>query len=176
MSKYILAIDQGTTGTTRIRRNGTFVAKVNEEYRQIYPQPGWVEHHPGDIWKSVVSCIRKVFEVTGTSGQDVAAIGITNQRETALIWERATGRPIYNAVVWQCRRTTRFCESLKKKGLGPKIRKRTGLVVDPYFSASKFKWILDEVSGSRAGVRRGELVGGTIDTYLIGKLTMGTPM
>lgn len=172
---YILAIDQGTTGTTvsLMHRDGNFIAKVNEEYRQIYPRPGWVEHNPEDIWNTAISCIRKVFEATDVSGQDVAAIGITNQRETSLIWERATSQPIYNAIVWQCRRTTNFCEHLKKKGLEKKIVKKTGLVVDPYFSASKFKWILDEISGSRTRVRKGELVGGTIDTYLVWRLTNG---
>ena len=175
MTKYILAIDQGTTGTTvsLIRQDGSFVAKANKEYRQIYPRPGWVEHNPEDIWNSALSCVRQVFEMADVSGKEVAAVGITNQRETSLIWERKTGKPIYNAIVWQCRRTTNFCGGLKKKGLTKKIVKKTGLVVDPYFSASKLRWILGEIPGSRARVRKGELVGGTIDTYLIWRLTGG---
>ena len=174
-TKYILAIDQGTTGTTVsiIHQDGSCIAKVNEEYEQIYPRPGWVEHNPEDIWNSVVSTLRKALESAAITGEQVAAIGITNQRETTVIWDRQTNKPIYNAIVWQCRRTTEFCEGLTKKGKADLIQKRTGLVIDPYFSGSKFRWILNEVSGSRKRARNGQLAGGTIDSFLLWRLTGG---
>ena len=173
MTQYILAIDQGTTGTTisLVCQNGKFGANVNKEHRQIYPQPGWVEHNPTEIWQNTVACISQTLHATHISGHQIAAIGITNQRETSLIWEKKTGKPLYNAIVWQCRRTTKFCEELKQNRLGDIIFKKTGLVIDPYFSASKFKWILDKIPGLRDRVQKGEVLGGTMDTYLIWKLT-----
>lgn len=175
MSKYIMAIDQGTTGTTvsLINQQGESIAKVNEEFEQIYPKAGWVEHNPEHIWKSVESCISKTLELGHIKGRDIAGIGITNQRETTIVWNRKTGKPIYNAIVWQCRRTTDFCEKLKKKGLANKIKNKTGLVVDPYFSGSKFNWILNNVKGAKVKARKGELAGGTIDTFLLWRLTKG---
>ena len=171
----ILTIDQGTTGTTigLMDSKGEFFEKVSEEYPQIYPQPGWVEHRVHDIWNSVLSGIQKIFEFTSYESSQIIAIGITNQRETSLIWERDSERPIHNAIVWQCRRTTDFCEKLKEQGLEDKIIEKTGLVIDPYFSASKLKWLLDHLSGSRLRVKKGELLGGTVDSYLIWKLTQG---
>ncbi len=169
-----MAIDQGTTGTTVsiIHADGTSVAKVNEEYEQIYPQPGWVEHNPEHIWRTVVSCLRKTLELGRVNPHDIAAIGITNQRETSVIWERETNKPIYNAIVWQCRRTTDYCNALKKKkGLEKLIKAKTGLVVDPYFSASKFNWILNHVSGAKKRAEKGELAAGTIDTFVLWRLT-----
>ncbi len=173
--KYIMSIDQGTTGTTvsLIHQDGTSVAKVNEEFEQIYPQAGWVEHNPDQIWRSVVSCTRKLLEIAHIDGKNIAAIGITNQRETSLIWEKDTGKPIYNAIVWQCRRTTSLCEKLKKQGLEKSIRKKTGLVLDPYFSATKLQWILDYVPSARARAKEGKLAAGTIDTFLLWRLTGG---
>ncbi|MCB0385455.1 MAG: glycerol kinase, partial [Bdellovibrionales bacterium] len=170
-----MAIDQGTTGTTVsiIHQDGSCVAKVNEEYEQIYPQPGWVEHNPEHIWNSVVSTLRKALEAASIKGEQIAAIGITNQRETTVVWDRKTHKVIYNAIVWQCRRTTDFCEELKKKGKAPLIQAKTGLVVDPYFSGSKFRWLLNEVKGARKRAEAGELAGGTIDTFLLWRLTGG---
>lgn len=174
-TQYILSIDQGTTGTTVsiIGQDGKCLAKTNEEFEQIYPRPGWVEHNPEAIWLSVISSIRKTLELAKISGQQIAGIGITNQRETAVIWDRKTQRPIYNAIVWQCRRTTLFCEKLKKKGKAKLIQNKTGLVVDPYFSGSKFRWILDEVGQARKRASQGQLAGGTIDTFLLWRLTSG---
>ena len=173
--KVILAIDQGTTGTTVAVMNtrGTVLGSVNFEFPQIYPQPGWVEHDPEAIWQSVVKGIRAVFRKGWCQPRDVLCIGITNQRETALLWERSTGKPIANAIVWQCRRTTAFCDSLRRKGLEPAITEKTGLVLDPYFSASKFRWLLDHAPDARARARRGEVAAGTIDTYLLARLTGG---
>lgn len=174
-TKYILAIDQGTTGTTVsiIDQDGSCAAKVNEEYEQIYPQPGWVEHNPEHIWKSVLSTIRQALEQASLRGDQIAAIGITNQRETTVVWDRKTHQPIYHAIVWQCRRTTDFCEPLKRKAAAATIQQKTGLVVDPYFSGSKFRWILNEVKGARKQADKGELAGGTIDTFLLWRLTGG---
>lgn len=174
-AQYILSIDQGTTGTTVsiIHQDGSCVGSATKDYRQIFPQPGWVEHHPDDIWNSVVSSIRQVLDATQISGHQLAAIGITNQRETTLIWDRKTHQPIYNAIVWQCRRTTEFCEGLKKKKVEPLLKKKTGLVIDPYFSGSKYRWLLNEVNGARRRARAGELLGGTIDSFLLWKLTHG---
>ncbi len=175
MPQYILSIDQGTTGTTAllIDSGGMVVGKVNKEYRQIFPRPGWVEHDPEDIWASVVATIKALLAKTGVKPQDIAGIGITNQRETVVLWERQTHRPVYNAIVWQCRRTTEFCEKLRAKGLSKMIAKKTGLVIDPYFSGSKIRWILENVSGARARAVRGELAVGTIDSFLTWRLTGG---
>jgi glycerol kinase len=170
-----MAIDQGTTGSTVMimDQGGRTVTKVNKEYPQIYPKPGWVEHNPEDIWSSVVSTIGETLAKSGLNPSSIAAIGITNQRETTMIWDRHTGKPIYNAIVWQCRRTTDFCEKLKKAGKGKMIAKKTGLVIDPYFSGSKFRWILENVANARKRATNGELAGGTVDTFLLWRLTGG---
>lgn len=175
MPHYIMAIDQGTTGTTvaLLDTGGRVVAKHNQEYPQLYPKPGWVEHNPEDIWSSVTQSISKVLSQAGINPKELAAIGITNQRETTLVWERKTHKPIYNAIVWQCRRTTEFCEKLKKQNKSKLISNKTGLVIDPYFSATKFKWILDHVPGARRRAQNGELVGGNVDSFLIWRLTEG---
>ncbi len=173
--KYIMAIDQGTTGTTvnLIHRDGTSIAKVNEEFEQIFPQPGWVEHNADHIWQSVLSGIRKVLELSQLEAKNIAAIGITNQRETSLIWDKESGKPIHNAIVWQCRRTTKSCEKLKKQGYDKLVKRKTGLVLDPYFSATKLQWTLDNVTGARKKAQAGQLAAGTIDTFLLWKLTQG---
>ena len=173
--RVILAIDQGTTGTTVAVMNtrGALLGSVNHEFTQIFPKPGWVEHEPEAIWKSVLKGIRAVFRKGLCKPADIACIGITNQRETALLWERRTGKPVGRAIVWQCRRTASFCESLRKKGLEPMVRDRTGLVLDPYFSASKFRWLLNGIDGARGRARRGEIAAGTIDAYLLARLTGG---
>ena len=173
--RVILAIDQGTTGTTVAVMNtrGVLLGSVNHEFPQIFPKPGWVEHEPEAIWKSVLKGIRAVFRKGLCAPADIACIGITNQRETALLWERRTGKPVGRAIVWQCRRTASFCESLRKKGLEPTVRDRTGLVLDPYFSASKFRWLLNGIDGARGRARRGEIAAGTIDAYLLARLTGG---
>lgn len=175
MSSYILAIDQGTTGTTVsiINQSGEFIARANEEILQFYPQPGWVEHDPDNIWQSVEKCIAAALAKAGISGQEVVGIGITNQRETTLVWERKSGVPIYKAIVWQCRRTSATCDQLKKRGLERLIRSRTGLVIDPYFSASKIQWILKNVAGAMGKAQKGELAFGTVDTFLLWKMTGG---
>ena len=175
MTTYILAIDQGTTGTTAllIGQSLRIAAKVNEEFAQIYPQPGWVEHDPEAIWRSTTSTIGAVLTKAGIDGHQVAAIGITNQRETTVVWQRDGGRPIHNAIVWQCRRTADACASLRDAGHAEEIRDRSGLVVDAYFSGTKAAWILDEVDGARARAERGELAIGTIDTFLTWRLTGG---
>ena len=173
--KAILAIDQGTTGTTVAVMNtrGVLLGSVNYEFPQIYPKPGWVEHDPEAIWASVLKGIRAVFRKGLCKPADVASIGITNQRETSLLWERRSGKPLGNAIVWQCRRTASFCEGLRKKGLEPMVRDRTGLVLDPYFSASKFRWLLNDIEGARGRARRGDIAAGTIDSYLLHRLTGG---
>ena len=173
--KAILAIDQGTTGTTVAVMNarGALIGSVNSEFPQIYPKPGWVEHDPEAIWATVLKGIRAVFRRGLCQPADVACIGITNQRETAMLWERRTGKPLGNAIVWQCRRTASFCDGLRKRGLEPMVRDRTGLVLDPYFSASKFRWLLNDIDGARGRARRGEIVAGTIDSYLLARLTGG---
>ena len=173
--KAILAIDQGTTGTTVAVMNtrGVLLGSVNYEFPQIYPRPGWVEHDPEAIWASVLKGIRAVFRKELCKPADVASIGITNQRETSLLWERRSGKPLGNAIVWQCRRTASFCEGLRKKGLESMVRDRTGLVLDPYFSASKFRWLLNDIEGARGRARRGDIAAGTIDSYLLYRLTGG---
>ncbi|MDZ4661538.1 MAG: glycerol kinase GlpK [Pseudomonadota bacterium] len=175
MAKYILAIDQGTTGTTvsLVSAEGQIVSRHKEEFPQIYPQPGWVEHNSNDIWKSALTSISKVLTNASASGSDIAAVGITNQRETVLIWNRKTGAPIHNAIVWQCRRTSEFCNGLKKRKLEKTIYEKTGLVVDAYFSGSKINWLLKNVSGAQGQLKRGDLAAGTIDTFLMWKLSQG---
>ena len=173
--RYILAIDQGTTGTTVniLHAKGDAVARVNEEYKQFYPKPGWVEHRPDDIWKSVVSTIEQCLKKARVKGTDIAAIGITNQRETVVAWDRKSSRPLHNAIVWQDRRTSDQCAEWKREGSEAMIREKTGLVIDPYFSASKIKWLLDNVTGLRARAEKGEVAFGTIDSFLLWKLTSG---
>ncbi len=173
--RYILAIDQGTTGTTvtLVGFKGETVARVNQEYRQIYPKPGWVEHKPEDIWNSVLATMTACLKKAKAKGTDVAAIGITNQRETIVVWDRKTSKPVHNAIVWQDRRTSDDCDRWKREGHSDMIRAKTGLVIDPYFSASKMRWLLDNVSGLRARAESGALAAGTIDTFLLWRLTGG---
>ena len=173
--KYIMALDQGTTSSRCILfdRSGRICSVSQKEFRQIYPRPGWVEHDAEEIWDTTLEVARAAMEKLGAEARDVAGIGITNQRETTVVWDRATGRPICNAIVWQCRRTAPIIDALVKAGRGDEIRAKTGLVPDAYFSGSKIKWILDSVPGARERAERGELLFGTIDTWLIWKLTGG---
>ncbi len=173
--KYIMALDQGTTSSRAILfdHEGNMVQVAQSEFTQYYPKPGWVEHDPMEIWGTQSGVAREVLERSGVRPDEVAAMGITNQRETTMIWEKDTGKPIYNAIVWQCRRTASIADDLVKKGLSEYIHDTTGLVVDAYFSATKVKWILDQVEGSRERARNGELLFGTMDTWLIWNLTRG---
>ena len=173
--KYIVALDQGTTSSRAVvmDHDANIVSVSQREFEQIYPRPGWVEHDPMEIWASQSSTLVEVLAKADISSDEIAAIGITNQRETTVVWERETGKPIYNAIVWQCRRTADICEQLKQDGLEEYIHHNTGLVVDPYFSATKVKWILDHVEGARERAWRGELLFGTIDTWLVWKMTQG---
>ena len=175
MKKYILALDQGTTSSRAIvfGHDGSIVSVAQKEFKQIFPQPGWVEHDPEEIWSTQLGVAAEAITKAGLSTENIHAIGITNQRETTVVWDRNTGKPIYNAIVWQDRRTADFCDELKRKNLHILIQQRTGLVVDAYFSASKVKWILDNVEGARARAEKGELCFGTIDTWLLWKLTKG---
>ena len=174
--KYIMAFDQGTTSSRAIifDREGNIMGSAQREFKQIYPKPGWVEHDPMEIWGTQSGMAREVLERTGIRPTEVAAIGITNQRETTIVWNKNTGRPIYNAIVWQCRRTADICNDLKMKGMEEYIKNNTGLVLDAYFSGTKIKWILDNVNGARELADKGELLFGTIDTWLIWNLTRGT--
>jgi len=175
MSKYLMSFDQGTTSSRAILFNlrGEPVSSAAYEFEQIFPHEGWVEHNPDEIWGSQLRAARKAMEKVGASAEDIAAIGITNQRETTIVWERSTGNPVCNAIVWQCRRTADFCDELKSRGMEDMIRRKTGLVIDPYFSASKLRWILNHVPGARKKAEAGELMFGTVDTWLIYKLTDG---
>lgn len=175
MAKYVMALDQGTTSSRAIifDENGTIKGVTNREFTQIYPKPGWVEHDPMEIWGSQIGVAREVLSKSGLSPSDIAAIGITNQRETTIVWDKNTGKPVYNAIVWQCRRTAPICDELKAKGLTEKIREKTGLVIDAYFSGTKVKWILDNVEGAREKAEKGELLFGNVDTWLIWNLTGG---
>lgn len=170
-----MAIDQGTTGTTVMifDRKGEVVSSGYKEIRQYYPKPGWVEHNPEEIWQTTLDVIGQILRKRRIKSNEVAAIGITNQRETTVLWDRATGKAVRPAIVWQCRRTTEICQRLKDEGLEETFRSRTGLVVDPYFSGTKIKWFLDNVSGLRARAKSGKILFGTIDTWLIWKLTGG---
>ncbi|MFT6932894.1 MAG: glycerol kinase [Paracoccaceae bacterium] len=172
---HILAIDQGTTSSRALifDRNMRIVASAQEEFHQHFPSSGWVEHDPSDLWSTTAGTCRAAIEKAGLGPDDIAALGITNQRETTLIWDKKTGQPIYNAIVWQDRRTSEFCRELREAGHGDMITARTGLLVDPYFSATKLKWILDKVEGARERAKRGELLFGTVDSFLIWKLTGG---
>ena len=173
--KYIVALDQGTTSSRAVvmDHDANIISVSQREFEQIYPKPGWVEHDPMEIWATQSSTLVEVLAKADISSDQIAAIGITNQRETTIVWEKETGKPIYNAIVWQCRRTAEICEHLKRDGLEDYIRSNTGLVIDPYFSGTKVKWILDHVEGSRERARRGELLFGTVDTWLIWKMTQG---
>ncbi len=175
MEKYILAFDQGTTSSRAILfdQSGQIIATAQKEFTQIYPKAGWVEHDPMEIWGGQSGVAREVIERAGISTNQVAAIGITNQRETTVLWNKHTGKPIYNAIVWQCRRTSALCDELKKQGYEDYIHKNTGLMVDAYFSATKIKWILDHVEGAREMAENGDILFGTIDTWLIWNLTRG---
>ena len=175
MSRYVLALDQGTSSSRAILfdEEARPVASQSREFPQVYPQAGWVEHDPEEIWSSQLEAAQATLRDAGVHAREIAAIGITNQRETAVVWEKATGRPLCNAIVWQCRRTAGLCEALKARGREPFIRERTGLVVDAYFSASKVQWMLDNVEGARARAERGELLFGTVDAWLIYRLTGG---
>ena len=175
MQQYILALDQGTTSSRAIvfDQKGSIVSLAQKEFSQIFPQPGWVEHDPTEIWSTQLGMAAEAITKAGLSVKDIAAIGITNQRETAVVWERASGKPIYNAIVWQDRRTADFCDELKASGINQLIQQKTGLVVDAYFSATKVKWMLDHVPGAREKANRGELCFGTIDTWLLWNLTKG---
>ena len=173
--KYILALDQGTTSSRAIVFNekGEILGSAQQEFPQIYPKSGWVEHDPSEILSSQVGVIPEALIRAGVSSEDIAAIGITNQRETTIVWDKRTGRPIYNAIVWQCRRTAEYCDQLKSQGLDKVIYQKTGLVLDAYFSATKLKWILDNVQGARQKAEKGELLFGTIDTFLMWHLSKG---
>ena len=173
--KYILALDQGTTSSRAIifNKKGEIVAKAQNEFTQHYPENGWVEHDPMEILFSQISAILTVLRKEAVDPKEIAAIGITNQRETTVVWEKETGRPIYNAIVWQCRRTADLCEELKAQGLNDYVKSTTGLLIDAYFSGTKIKWILDHVEGAREQAERGELLFGTIDSWLIWNLTNG---
>ena len=173
--KYIMALDRGTTSSRCIifDKDGNIIKVAQKEFEQIYPKPGWVEHDAMEIWGSQSGVMREAVDTAGINPEEIAAIGITNQRETTVVWDKKTGKPIYNAIVWQCRRTSEICDELKEKGLTECIREKTGLIIDAYFSATKVKWILDNVEGARERAKKGELLFGTIDTWLIWKLTGG---
>jgi glycerol kinase len=175
MSKYIMAMDAGTTSNRCIlfNKKGQVCSVAQREFTQYFPHPGWVEHDADEIWACQLGVAVEAMNKIGASAEDIAAIGITNQRETAIVWDRKTGEPVYNAIVWQCRRTSEYCDSLKEKGLTEKFRQKTGLVIDAYFSATKIKWILDNVPGARERAERQELLFGTVETWLIWKMTKG---
>ena len=175
MPTALIAIDQGTTSTRAIAFDAALkpLASAQQELRQIYPAPGQVEHDPEEIWTATVATVREAMAKAGLSARDIAGIGITNQRETTVIWDRATGKPIHNAIVWQDRRTAEFCAALRRDGHGPKIAARTGLLLDPYFSASKIGWLLDHVEVARPRADLGKLAFGTIDSFLLWRLTGG---
>lgn len=173
--RYVIALDQGTTSSRAVvfNREADVIGIKSRPLKQIYPRPGWVEHDPEEIWESQLGVLREVLETSSIVPEEVACIGITNQRETVIMWDKNTGKPIYNAIVWQCRRTSSTCSSLKSKGLDNIIREKTGLVPDAYFSATKLKWMLDNVEGAREKAKAGELLAGTVDTWLIWNLTGG---
>jgi glycerol kinase len=175
MPQFILALDQGTTSSRAILfdRKGHMVAQAQKEFTQLFPKPGWVEHDPMEIWSTQAGVAAEATVKAGQHGQNIAAIGITNQRETAVVWDRKTGKPVYNAIVWQDRRTAEYCDQLREQGHEPLIRRKTGLLLDAYFSASKVRWILDNVKGARQKAAAGELAFGTVDSWLIWNLTQG---
>lgn len=173
--KYILALDQGTTSSRAmiINQNGEIIGVEQEEFEQIFPKPGWVEHNANEIWASILAVIAGVLLKTNISSKEIAGIGITNQRETAVVWEKDTGKPIYNAIVWQSRQTEDICKKLRKEGYQDMVKDKTGLLIDPYFAGTKARWILDEVDGAQERAEKGELLFGTIDSWLVWKLTGG---
>ncbi len=175
MEKYILSFDAGTTSSRAIifNKKGQIINVAQKEFQQIYPKAGWVEHDPMEIWASQSGVAREVLEMSAIRPDQIVGIGITNQRETTIVWDKNTGKPVYNAIVWQCRRTASYCERLKEKGWIDKIRDKTGLVLDAYFSATKIAWILDNVEGAREKAERGDLLFGTVDTWLVWNLTRG---
>ncbi|MGI5901574.1 MAG: glycerol kinase GlpK [Desulfitobacteriia bacterium] len=175
MKKYILAFDQGTTSSRAIvfDKSGSIIGKAQKEFKQIYPKPGYVEHDPVEIWATQALVAREAIEYAGIKSTEIAAIGITNQRETTIMWDKNTGKPIYNAIVWQCRRTTDICNELKQMGLEEYIKENTGLILDAYFSATKIKWILDNIEGARKAAEEGNVLFGTVDTWLVWNLTRG---
>ena len=175
MRPYVVALDQGTTSSRAILFNqaGEIVSRAQHPFRQIYPQPGWVEHDPLDIWATEKRALAEAVGAAHIDPKQIAAIGITNQRETTILWDRATGQPVHNAIVWQCRRTAPLCDELKEQGLGPLVTERTGLLIDAYFSGTKIRWLLDHVPGARQRAERGELCAGTVDSWLIWNLTGG---
>ena len=176
MAKYILAIDQGTTSTRAIVYDKKLnpKARAQKEFKQFFPASGWVEHDPEEIWKTVLLTVRSALRKAGVAGRDIASIGITNQRETVVVWDRKTGKPIHKAIVWQDRRTAEYCKELKSQGHEALFTQKTGLLLDPYFSGTKLNWVLDNVRGARARAEKGELCFGTIDSFLIWRLTGGT--
>ncbi|MFB9884824.1 glycerol kinase GlpK [Balneatrix alpica] len=175
MANYLLALDQGTTSSRAIvfDRAGHVISMVQQEFSQHFPKDGWVEHDPEDIWSSILTTAQQALKKAGLSATEIAAIGITNQRETTMVWDRQTGKPVYAAIVWQDRRTSEYCRELKQAGLEEKVQAKTGLLLDPYFSATKLRWILNEVPGVRERAERGELAFGTVDTFLLWRLTGG---
>ena len=176
MKDYILSIDQGTTSSRAIifDKYAKIVSKAQQEFKQIYPKPGWVEHAAQDIMGSVMAVVAEAIVRADLTAEDIAAIGITNQRETTIVWDKFTGKPVCNAIVWQCRRTADYCEKLKKEGYAELIYEKTGLIPDAYFSATKIKWILDNVPSARERAERGELLFGTVDCFLMWHLSKGT--
>jgi len=174
--KYIMSIDQGTTGTRVIlfNRNGDIHSAAYREIKQIFPQPGWVEHNPKDYWKTVMDCTKDALRNGKVKAEEIAAIGITNQRETTILWDKYTGEPVYNAIVWQCRRTAIICDELKAKGYEQMVRKKTGLTIDAYFSATKIKWIIENVSGVKEKIAQGKIYMGNVDSWIIWNLSGGT--
>ena len=175
MAKYVMALDAGTTSSRCIlfNKEGAMVSVAQKEFTQHFPKPGWVEHDANEIWSTQLGVAVEAVLKAGATAADIAAIGITNQRETTIVWDKMTGEPVCNAIVWQCRRTSEYCDSLKEKGLVEMFRQKTGLVIDAYFSGTKLKWILDHVPGARERAERGELLFGTVETWLIWKLTKG---
>lgn len=175
MGKYIMALDQGTTSSRCILfdKKGNMCSVAQKEYRQYYPKPGWVEHDPKEIWSSQISVATEAMSKIGVDAEDIHAIGITNQRETTIVWDKKTGEPVYPAIVWQCRRTADMIEKMEKDGMSELVRKKTGLIPDAYFSGTKLKWILDQVPGVRERAEQGELLFGTVETWLIWKMTKG---
>ena len=175
MEKYILALDQGTTSSRALLfdHNGNIRSVAQKEFTQIFPKPGWVEHDPKEIWSSQVAVAAEAMSKISINGTHLQGIGITNQRETTIVWDKKTGEPVYNAIVWQDRRTSAYCDELKEKGLAETIRSKTGLVIDAYFSGTKIKWILDNIPGARAKAEKGDLAFGTVDSWLVWKLTQG---
>ena len=175
MAKYIMALDAGTTSNRCCLFNeaGEVCSMAQKEFTQYFPQPGWVEHDANEIWSTQLEVARQAMENIGATAANIAAIGITNQRETAIVWDKKTGEPICRAIVWQCRRTSKYCDELKAKGLTESFRKKTGLVIDAYFSGTKLRWILENVPGARERAEKGELLFGTVETWLIWKLTGG---